>query len=321
MFTFGTDPEFMLHDGRKHKSAVGIVPGSKKQRHEIDGHSYYYDNVLAECAVPPASSKEEAIAIIRKSLQQFADLVKPHKLLAQAAQTYEDSELKTQEALKAGCDPEICAYSLDTIDPPNCDFKNGAFWMRGNLRTAGGHIHLGCPLAQQGNRMKISITRMMDLFLGTASIFIDHDPTSSTRKRLYGKAGRYRKPPHGVEYRSLGNFWLTSPKLVSLVYDICDFTLTFVEIDNHLDMWFIDDEKLSDPDAWNDPNFDSAQCHQCVGYDVDKLREAIDEHSSEKGMEFLNLILEILPNDIGDRIVDHGDPSKCGNLYEEWDIK
>ena len=43
--------------------------------------------------------------------------------------------------------------------------------------------------------------------------------TDDQRRQLYGKAGAFREQPHGVEYRTLSNFWIFSKDLISEVYD------------------------------------------------------------------------------------------------------
>jgi hypothetical protein len=56
-----------------------------------------------------------------------------------------------------------------------------------------------------------------DCLLGLPSIMLDRNPMQRERRTLYGMAGEYRKPDHGVEYRTLSNFWLRSPVLADFV--------------------------------------------------------------------------------------------------------
>ena len=93
-FTFGTDPEFMVVDRNGNfRSAIGLVQGSRTNRIEIGEYSFYYDNVLAECAVKPAGSKEEAVANIRQALQHYKEILEPQpyrpRLTAIAAAEYD----------------------------------------------------------------------------------------------------------------------------------------------------------------------------------------------------------------------------------------
>ena len=304
MFTFGSDPEFMLKKGRM-RSAIGIIPGSKHERHDLGEHQCYYDNVLAECAVKPAGSKEETIANFRDCLQRLSKLVAPHKLVCKAAHQYHPDELQHEEAKKIGCDPEYCAYSLSEASPSNDTFKDGEV----RLRTAGGHIHLGNELLQEDEFAPIYATKMLDLFLAVPAVFLDGDPTARKRKELYGKAGRFRLPEHGVEYRSLSNFWLISPQFVGLVYDICEFVLEFLAEKRHFEFWTIDQETLESDDAWNAEDFDPATCHRCTAYDVDGLRTAIDTHNRAKAKKYNDFAEDFLPSQIQDTILE---------LMETW---
>jgi len=314
VFSFGSDPEFMLWKNGIFYSAINIVPGSKKACYVIDGCNFYYDNVLAECTIQPAKTKKETVKNIRKSLTLYANLVRPYYLVPRASHRYDWNQLKSKEALEAGCDPEWCAYSLEVKKPDK------VFFRKNNLRSGGGHIHLGSKTIIKKQRGLIFTTRMLDLFLGIPSILLDHDTSSPERRKLYGLAGRFRKPDYGVEYRSIGNFWLASPKLVELVYDICDFTLGFIDADKHLEFWTIDEERLASDDAWNDESFNPADCHKCHGYDVAALRDAIDNSNKAKARKFMDFLKQQMPSKLYEDIcslADHPD----FEMYKEWRLK
>ena len=136
-FTFGSDPEFMLIRDGIFRSAIGIVPGTKYKRHRIGDNYYYYDNVMAECTIEPAASKPEALANFERAFRSFAKLVKPNILVVRASQEYPREELAHKDALEIGCDREFCCYALRDIEPPEEDFQSG------QLRSAGGHLHIG----------------------------------------------------------------------------------------------------------------------------------------------------------------------------------
>lgn len=322
MFTFGSDPEFMLQNGRI-RSAIGVIPGSKYNRHDLGEHQCYYDNVLAECAIKPSGSREEAITNFRDCLQRLAQLVAPNKLLCKAAHYYHPDELEHKDAKKIGCDPEYCAYSLAEVSPANNTFESGTV----RLRTAGGHIHLGNALLQDDEFAPIYTTKMLDLFLAVPAVLLDGDPTARQRKELYGKAGRFRLPEHGVEYRSLSNFWLISPQLVGLVYDICEFVLQFIAEKRYFEFWTIDVDTLESDDAWNQEDFNPATCHKCTAYDVDELREAIDAHDRTLAKKYFDFVKDFLPPKIQDTILEISKTwiaekwtNTTSALAEEWSL-
>ncbi len=286
-FSFGTDPELMLSKDGKIYSAIGIIKGTKERRKKIGKHAFYYDNVLAECAVAPANSKAEAVENIKDCLGKYAKLVSPYILEPRASHYFSKDQLKHPEAMKISCFPETCVYKMEDVEVDSSVLK------KTDLRTAGGHVHLGSEILRGCNRY-VSVL-LLDLFLGLPSIYLDNDPTTKERKKLYGQAGRHRTPIYGVEYRTIGNFWLTSPKLVEFTYDICDLVLNLIENDKWQSLWEVDEERLESDDAYLDPNYHPAQCYKCVGYDVDKLRLAIDTSDRAKGQEFLSLSKEFNP--------------------------
>jgi hypothetical protein len=294
------------------RSAIGIVPGTKYKRHRIGKNHYYYDNVMAECTIEPAASKQEALANFNRAFSSFAKLVKPNILVVRASQEYPREELAHKDALEIGCDREFCCYALRDIEPPEEDFQSGA------LRSAGGHLHIGSKFAKESKGC-LSTIRMMDLFLGTMSIYLDKDKTTKRRKELYGQAGRFRTPPHGAEYRSLGNFWLSSPKLVGFIYDMVAFIMQFVEDGGHEQFWFIDEDRLNSDDAWNEEGFDPASCHICKGYDLAALRYAIDTVDMKQGQDFLSFIKGLMPARLFNKfqvLVDEGP----FDFYTEWGL-
>jgi hypothetical protein len=324
MFTFGSDPEFIVLDKNKRpRSAIGVVNGTKKRRIVRGECGFYWDNVLAECTVQPAHNKAEAISNIGFALKQYADIVKPHQLTIRASQNFPDEELETGPMLKcqdgtmvragrfAGCKTEFCAYSLGTIEPDGIQdrFKGT------NLRTAGGHVHLGTELGQTWNAC-VSLVRMLDLFLGLPSLLIDKSQGSVERRQLYGEAGRFRQPPHGCEYRTLSNFWLVSPATVELVYDLCEFAVAFVKEENHKEFWSIDEDRLKDDDFWNNDG-DPANLHVCQGYDIAKLRGLFREDDGEYD-EFMRLLEKHMPKPLMRSIYDQAAKYPTYDLAKEW---
>lgn len=228
MLTFGSDPEFMIKDGQQFKSAIDVVKHPSTSPLVIDGGDYYYDNVLAECTIKPATTKEEAVSNIGAAIKNFKNIVAPYSLEAIASADYPRDQLDNIVAKTAGCAPESCAYLMREVKSPAEIIESGT------LRTGGGHIHLGHKILRNGGPEAVFCIYAMDLFLGLPSLIMDKDPTSKRRRLIYGKAGRFRTKPYGVEYRTLGNFWLASPTLVELIYDISSRVVNIIE---DQDLW------------------------------------------------------------------------------------
>ena len=155
--------------------------------------------------------------------------------------------------------------------------------------------------------------------LGIPALYLDHDPTSKVRRELYGLAGRFRTPSYGVEYRSIGNFWLTSPKLVEVVYDICELVISLLA-DGVDKLWKVDIDRLQSYEAWSDPNFHQSQCYQSLLYDPKELKLAIDSSDLKSGEKFLKIANQFLPKNLQTKIAKLIVPQKT-TLYKEWNLK
>jgi len=220
--TFGSDPEFMIEkeDGTK-ISAIKVLKGFDK--HNKLSLTYdqktFYDNVLMEFNVAPASTfrefEEHMGACLRFAQQLLAR--DGYYLKQQASATYPLSECQDKESQVFGCDPEYCIYKLDKngiirqLDPPSLPKGN-------TFRSCGGHIHIGHPIASPNGGRPPLVVKLMDLFVGNTAILIDHDKTSRGRRRIYGGAGTHRIADYGLEYRTLSNFWLRSPRWAEVIF-------------------------------------------------------------------------------------------------------
>lgn len=110
-----------------------------------------------------------------------------------------------------GCMPSYNVYDQDArigVDPSKYPY-----------RSAGGHIHLGSTDADVKEVLKDHerIVPMLDIILGNTCVLIDRDTGNKERRKVYGRAGEYRKPAYGIEYRTLSNFWLRRYQLMSMV--------------------------------------------------------------------------------------------------------
>lgn len=218
--TFGSDPEFMIinPDGGL-QSAIGLIKGTSERPVKHGNNNFYQDNVLGECTIKPGESAEESIANFQSCFQMFAKMISPYKLVCRAAADYPREELKHPLARVTGCKREWCAYTLNMLP------KHEEEFLHGTLRTAGGHVHIGAPGYIRSQMMAHYYVRMLDLFLGIPAVFMNHDPSAAIRRRLYGGLGSHRTKSYGIEYRVLDNFWLSSPSLVAIVYDIAAWTV------------------------------------------------------------------------------------------------
>lgn len=293
-FTFGSDPEFPLVDAKgTFKSAIGIVKGDKENKIDLkNGHYAFYDNVLAEVNIRPESNKKDVQKSFRECFASLAKLIGKYKLQTQASMMYPDAECNHLKAKVFGCDPEYDAYTLESVVPPICTTT---------FRSAGGHIHLGMQNFETLSPdhllidafSKIEAIKMMDLFVSIPALFIDHDSTRKARRSLYGKAGYHRPTPYGVEYRTTSNFWLASPKLVDLMFDISDFVLENLSAKK--------EEQIFDK------------------FNAQQICSAINGENQTEGEEIFARVMKLFPSGIATQVEKFVKPYRF-NIYEEWQI-
>lgn len=112
-----------------------------------------------------------------------------------------------------------CAPSLNVFDAAATVKVRDGY----RTRSAGGHLHFGLmgarpdQAADYPHFQPAVLVPLLDAILGNTCVMIDTDPKQRIRRRVYGRAGEYRLPPHGLEYRTLSNFWLRSIYLSSFV--------------------------------------------------------------------------------------------------------
>ncbi len=210
----GSDPELMLIDAKgRLVSAIPIIPGDKKNPTKVPNGAIQHDNVNLEFGIDPAANADEWVERHGAVMKYCADFIKRRNLtmVVRASDLFPPDQLDCLEAKTFGCEPDFDPYDMDINVVP----KDAA---DGNLRSCGGHVHIGCDRISTTIEKQAEASKVMDIFLGIPSILLDKDPTSPRRRNLYGKAGAHRPKAYGIEYRALGNFWVGHPKLTRLIY-------------------------------------------------------------------------------------------------------
>jgi hypothetical protein len=244
--TLGLDPELILVDSFTNKpvSAMLVLGQDKHDPIDLgDGVKCYADNVLIEASMPPSLTIDGAVTQVGNAFEKIQKMLGTgYRLLPQASAIYEDKHLvkvppKTprydtegrpvmMDPWETGCNPNHNAYTFGQNKPAK--FMDG-------MRTGSFHIHIGdrdcmtrgdSPIA--GLRAKAMAVMLMDVFVGCGITLIEDDPTSSARRRYYGRAGEYRPTDYGFEYRVLGNWALRSPQTVRLAYQLADHAMSYI---------------------------------------------------------------------------------------------
>ncbi len=207
--TLGSDPEVFLKRGDKFISSIGLVGGTKAKPKKFGrGYNMHEDNVSVEFNVPPVTSEARWLEVHAYALERVGQLAKKHdcEVAIVSDAEFEPDQLDNDEARSFGCNPDFDAWNICPNPSPN-----GATT---NLRTAGGHIHIGTDLKLVE---KVELIRVLDIFLGIPLNMLEPE---SKRQKLYGKLGACRIKPYGVEYRVPSNFWLRTPELQAGVFNV-----------------------------------------------------------------------------------------------------
>lgn len=223
-FTLGCDPELFLCDAASALVAsCDKIGGTKHQPLPLplgDGFAVQEDNVALEFNIPPSASQEEFTNNILLVMGYLRGTVNDMGLNFSplSAASFPVWELMHPKALEFGCDPDFNAWENGKRNPRPVATDP-------TLRTAGGHVHIGYNFG--GIKNIIRGTKYMDLYLGIKSVV--EDKRGDERKKLYGRAGAFRPKTYGLEYRSLGNYWVFDKDKTDWVWNAVDRAIAAYE--------------------------------------------------------------------------------------------
>lgn len=217
---FGCDPEFFFASKDGHiVGAEKVLPkGGKLDRYVLDGVQVELNPAADPCRANLANAMKSSFRKLKEHLKATPEL----KANFSSVVNIDPAELASlsEQARVFGCAP-----SLNSHDAGAAITVNAGTYLK---RSAGGHIHLGFSHGQAESKgietynsrlmkNREQLVPLLDVLVGNTSVMIDRDPEAATRRLHYGRAGEYRLPKHGLEYRVLSNFWLQSYQLMSLV--------------------------------------------------------------------------------------------------------
>jgi len=222
--SMGCDPEFFFKTGDKVIGAEHILPKVGLEAGGYGTSKFVIDGVQAELNPYPNTCRANLANTISqcfKSLKIELDKQKKGVMLdfSRSVEISKEELAKLDEKnQKFGCMPSKSSYpdagiKLSKVDP-----------LKYLKRSAGGHIHLGCGAGY--HKKADDIVQMLDIICGNTCVLIDRDKGNAVRRKLYGRAGEYRLPAHGIEYRTLSNFWLTDYRLMSFAFGLARLAYT-----------------------------------------------------------------------------------------------
>lgn len=223
----GSDPEIFVENGKGQiipafnflgsKQKPNLAP--KRDHAEYKGeNACYWDGFQAEFTTDHSFCMGWHVDSIQVGLEGIYLAAKAHNKRAKlSTRTVFDIPpemmLEAQpEHVQFGCMPSLNAYNMHGLDLPGTEVP---------FRSAGGHIHLSFNDAQfKTKEMYVKMVKAMDVILGVACVSMFAEFDDVRRREMYGLAGEYRLPPHGLEYRVLSNAWLFHPIIANIVFDL-----------------------------------------------------------------------------------------------------
>lgn len=229
----GADPEVLVVADGVVLPAWEFLPG--KQR--LSPPQTFWDGFQAEFTILPAFCHDAVVSEIRDGLHSVYVAAKNK---VGSARLVPDCVVEVPEdMMDAASDEHValgCAPSLNIYGAPPLNVDSRML----SLRFAGCHIHMGVgPTSRQ---QAGPIIRAMDALAGVASVAILEGREDPRRRMFYGKAGEYRLPPHGIEYRVPSSTILAHPVVTHLVFDLARLGVDIGEAG--LRVWDTDDEHI-----------------------------------------------------------------------------
>jgi len=223
---FGCDPEFFIKkDGKTIESEKIITEGGIKG----SAGNIVVDGIQAELNPKPSDCRE----VLANQIAHCFSLLKSNMGKDVKCDFSQSIELSDEEfdnisdkSKKFGCDS---SYNINGDDKSRITINQEEY----KGRSAGGHIHLGRSSIYN---LEIAgaigsperLIPLLDIIVGNTCVLLDRDKGNMERRKVYGKAGEYRTPKHGIEYRVLSNFWLKSYPLMSLVMGLCRVAVNII---------------------------------------------------------------------------------------------
>lgn len=243
--TVGTDPEFFIEAEGKVVPAFHFLNGKDHPHKTPEDHAsnhrgnqdIYYDGYQGEFTVRAGDCLAYMLDSFQLSLKTLSELAKaynPKSVISSKTVievTLEELAEGKDEHVQFGCMPSLNVYGLKGIGINGRDAI---------YRPAGGHMHFGIPRLQDKD-IPIFV-KALDAIVGVAATSCFEGHESPRRRELYGQAGEYRRPPHGLEYRVLTNTVFNHPAVAHLFFDLARRAISLAKA-GLLDQWKATEEE------------------------------------------------------------------------------
>lgn len=261
-FHIGSDPEIFVEDGNGNvipafnflndKKNAALAPTDENNRKQ---NKLYWDGFQAEFETEANNCLSWQMDSIKLGLEGIWLAAKAYnkdaKLLAKPTVDIPFDVLQSskEEHVAFGCMPSFNVYGLKGREINGREVP---------FRSCGGHLHFGCGPKKEKDIN--NIIKALDAIIGVACVSLFANFDDAKRRLMYGLAGEYRTPPHGLEYRTLSNAWLYHPLIANIVIDVARKAFMFGE------------QGLMK--YWKTPESETIECIQ--NCDVKKAREIME---------------------------------------------
>lgn len=242
----GGDPEVFVVDGKDKVIPSWKFLGEKEKQANVISDQLrdckvYWDGFQAELAPVGRGCIAYYSDTVQAGLVKIWDLAKKYDKTAKLsfkpvvevdAETLKSAE---QKFVDLACMPSVNVYGDAGI--PVADVRELG------QRFAGGHIHFGVSMTPE--QLK-KVVRSLDGVLGVCGVLIAQGLDDPYRRMYYGRAGEHRLPKHGLEYRTLSNYWLAHPAMLHLTYEIARMAVKFGYSGLYASCWEAEEQEVRD---------------------------------------------------------------------------
>lgn len=235
-FTIGTDPElFAVDEKGVIIPAFSYLPDKKKAHANVSGNpgnisNPYWDGFQGEWNTPPGYAclgyvTDQVHYGMKKMYGALQSFNGKAKLVTNCVLEIPEKMMKDADIEHAQLG---CAPSLNVYDLPPIDVQDSRDLL---IRFAGAHMHFG--VTPRKGETWIKSIKSLDAVMGMVMTSLLEGLEDPRRRHFYGKAGEYRLPKHGFEYRVPSSALLCHP----VVWHLCfDLSRVVVSIGRFLDL-------------------------------------------------------------------------------------
>lgn len=211
----GADPEiFAVNKYGTIIPAFTFLPAKPKD--SIAKGQCFWDGFQAEFTPSQGSCLAFFTDGVQKGLKTVLDgarkVVPGARLTWKCVLDITDDQMRkaTPEQADLGCAPSLNAYT--GVEPVSVDDPTTLYF-----RFAGCHVHMG--IGRKTKEEGARIVKTIDAIWGPISISLFRGMEDPRRRAFYGRAGEFRLPKYGIEYRTPSSAMLSHPAVFHLCFE------------------------------------------------------------------------------------------------------